>query len=91
MGDPGTRCGIPTVVEKIDVLALFDLRAIDPDCKASLPYLVPDAFTTPRGECCIYTFTLTVYDTTSRPSGDNFAQATWPVKICNDLRPLGPR
>ena len=91
VGDPGTRCGIPSVAEVIGVLALFDLRAIDPDCKASLPYLVPDAFTTPRGECCIYTFTLTVYDTTSRPSGDNFAQATWPVKICNDLRPLGPR
>ena len=90
VGDPGTRCGVPTVAEVIGLLATFDLRAIDPDCKPSLPYVVPDAFTTPRGECCIYTFTLTVYDRTSRPCGLNYAQSEWPVKICNDLRPLVP-
>lgn len=87
VGDPGTRCGQPPVPELIGLLAMFDLRAIDPTCKASVAYPVPDAFTTARGECCIYTFTLTVFDRTSRPCGTNHAQAQWPVKICNDLRP----
>ena len=73
--------------ELIGLLAMFDLRAIDPICKSSVAYPVPDAFTTARGECCIYTFTLTVFDRTSRPCGTHHAQAQWPVKICNDLRP----
>ena len=92
VGDPGTRCGLPTVPETPEIrglLASFDLRAIDPTCKAFLPYVVPDAFTTPRGECCVYTFSLTVYDRTARPCGINYAYSEWPVKICNDLKPLG--
>jgi len=87
VGDPGTRCGIPTVAQVIGTLANFDLRAIDPLCKASLPFVVPDAFTTARGECCVYTFSLTVYDRTARPCGVSHAQSSWPVKICNDLPP----
>jgi hypothetical protein len=88
VGDPGTRCGLGMVgPETVGILTAFDLRAIDPACSAFLPYAVPPGFTTPRGECCVYTFTLTVYDRTARPCGTNWAQSTWPVKICNDLRP----
>ena len=68
-------------------LAQFDLRAVDLFCKGSLPYAVPDAFTIPRKECCVYTFDLWVYDRTVRSSGVNWAHASWPVKICNDLKP----
>jgi hypothetical protein len=89
VGDPGTRCGVAVGPEIIGLLTSFDLRAIDPTCKASLPYVVPDAFTTARGECCVYTFSLTVYDRTSRPCGVNWAYSEWPVKICNDLKPVG--
>jgi hypothetical protein len=85
VGDPGTRCGVPTVPEVIGTLAKFDLRAIDPLCKGNVPYPVPDDFTIPRGECCVYIFHLTVYDRTSRPCGVSHATADWPVKICNDL------
>jgi len=85
VGDPGTRCGVPTVPTVIGTLATFDLRAVDPTCKPFLPYVVPDAFTIPRGECCVYVFHLTVYDRTARPCGVNWATADWPVKICNDL------
>ena len=88
VGDPGTRCGTVTGPPLVGTLASFDLRAIDPLCKGFLPYFVPDAFTTPRGECCVYTFHVTVYDRTARPCGVNYATAEWPVKICNDL-PLG--
>lgn len=88
VGDPGTRCGVPTVPHVIGMLASFDLRTIDPTCKTVMPYAVPDAFTTPRGECCVYTFSLTVYDRTARPCGRNWEHAEWPVKICNDLPPL---
>jgi hypothetical protein len=86
VGDPGTRCGVPTVAQIIGTLASFDLRAIDPLCSASLPYTVPDGFATPRGQCCVYIFHLTVYDRTSRPCGSNYATADWPVKICNELQ-----
>lgn len=86
VGDPGTRCGVTVGPEVIGLLTSFDLRAIDPTCKASLPYAVPDAFTTARGECCVYTFSLTVYDRTSRPCGVNWEYSEWPVKICNDLK-----
>jgi hypothetical protein len=85
VGDPGTRCGVPTVPTVVGTLALFDLRAVDPVCKTFLPYPVPDAFTVGRGECCVYVFHLTVYDRTARPCGVNWATADWPVKICNDL------
>ena len=86
VGDPGTRCGVPTVAQVIGTLANFDLRAVDMACKPMLPYAVPDAFTTPRGECCVYVFHLSVYDRSGRPCGINWANANWPVKICNDLR-----
>ena len=68
-------------------LCSFDLRAVDPICKGFLPYVVPDAFTIPRGECCVYVFHLAVYDRTARACGINWATADWPVKICNDLPP----
>jgi hypothetical protein len=87
VGDPGTRCGVPTVPTVIGTLTLFDLRAVDPVCKSFLPYPVPDAFTIPRGECCVYVFHLTIYDRTARPCGVSYATADWPVKICNDLPP----
>jgi hypothetical protein len=86
VGDPGTRCGVPTVPQFIGTLTTFDLRAIDPACQASLPYVVPAGFATPRGQCCVYIFHLTVYDRTARPCGANWATADWPVKICNDLQ-----
>ena len=87
VGDPGTRCGVPTVAQIIGTLATFDLRAIDPQCQGGLPYTVPDGFATPRGQCCVYIFHLAVYDRTQRPCGVNWATADWPVKICNDLPP----
>ncbi len=87
VGDPGTRCGVATVPQVIGTLTSFDLRAVDPLCKASLPYVVPNDFTIPRGECCVYIFHLTVYDRTARACGINWASADWPVKICNDLPP----
>ena len=87
VGDPGTRCGVPTVAQVIATLTLFDLRAIDPTCKAMVPYAVPDAFTLARGECCVYIFHLYVQDRTARPCGVSYATADWPVKICNDLQP----
>ncbi|WP_295951849.1 hypothetical protein [Rhodoferax sp.] len=86
VGDPGTRCGIPTLPEMIGQLALFDLRMVDPECSQSVKSLnVPAGFTTPRGECCIYNFTLRVFDRTVRPCGSSYAESQWPVKICNDL------
>lgn len=85
VGDPGTRCGAVTGPVVTGTLAQFDLRAIDPACKSSLPYVVPDSFTLARGECCVYTFHLAVYDRTARPCGTSHVTAEWPVKICNDL------
>ena len=85
VGDPGTRCGVPTVPRVIGTLAEFDLRAVDMVCKGQLPYPVPDAFTLARGECCVYIFHLTVYDRTERPCGVSYTTSHWPVKICNDL------
>lgn len=86
VGDPGTRCGVPTVAKVIGTLAMFDLRAIDPTC-TMLPPPVAANFTLARGECCVYIFHLTVYDRTARPCGANYATSDWPVKICNDLQP----
>lgn len=80
-----TPCA-PVNVFVDDVLAQFDLRAVDLLCKPSLPYAVPDSFTIPRGECCVYTFRLWVYDTTLTPSGVHWDTDEWPVKICNDLK-----
>lgn len=87
VGDPGTRCGVKISEPVYGVLTMFDLRAIDPQCSASLPYVVPDGFATPRQECCVYTFKLAVYDRTSRTCEVNWKPADWPVKICNDLKP----
>ena len=87
VGDPGTRCGVVVGPAVFGTLTMFDLRAIDPLCSASLPYVVPDGFQTARQECCVYTFKLAVYDRTARPCGINYATADWPVKICNDLKP----
>ncbi|PWF55594.1 hypothetical protein [Massilia glaciei] len=85
VGDPGTRCGAPTIPTVIGTLALFDLRAVDPICQASLPYPVQAGFELARGECCVYIFHLTVYDRTVRACGVSHATSSWPVKICNDL------
>lgn len=88
VGDPGTRCSAWISDPVYGVLTTFDLRAIDPQCSASLPYVVPDGFTTERQECCVYTFKLAVYDRTARAGCDpNWNTADWPVKICNDLKP----
>jgi hypothetical protein len=86
VGDPGTRCGVPvgTGLPILGTLAQFDLRTIDPQCKGSLRYPVDDAFTIPRGECCVYIFQLAVSDRTLRPGGST-AYDFWPIKICNDL------
>lgn len=87
VGDPGTRCGAVVGPEVLGTLAQFDLRAIDPLCSAQVAYPVPAGFTTPRGECCVYTFHLTVYDRTQRACDASWASDEWPVKICNDLKP----
>jgi hypothetical protein len=87
VGDPGTRCGVPTVPMSILTLTDFDLRAVDKLCKSQLPYPVPDTFTLERGSCCVYIFHLAVFDRTSRPCGTSAATSDWPVKICNDLPP----
>ena len=92
VGNPGTNCtpkcdpAHPDIAAVFGTLAMFDLRAVDLLCKSSLPYLVPDDFTIPRNECCVYTFELWVYDRTIRNSGLNWAYNYWPVKICNDLK-----
>ncbi len=89
VGDPGTRCVPcdPTSLGAVfGTLAQFDLRAVDPICKPSLPYSVPDQFTIPRGQCCVYVFKVWVYDRTIFPGGPHWAYADWPVKICNDLK-----
>jgi len=90
VGDPGARCSPcnpanPDPGAIFGTLAQFDLRAVDPICKSSVPYPVPDGFTIPRGECCVYIFELWVYDRTITSSGPHWAHDTWPVKICNDL------
>jgi len=95
VGDPGALCthcdpAHPDPGAIFGTLALFDLRAVDLICKPSLPYPVPDEFTIARGECCVYTFDLWVYDRTIRNTGLNWAHDSWPVKICNDLRPVTP-
>lgn len=93
VGNPGTTCAPPcdpfnpAPGAVFGTLAQFDLRAVDPLCKAQVSYPVPDAFTIPRGECCVYTFKVWVYDRTLRGAQAHHAEAEWPVKICNDLRP----
>lgn len=84
VGDPGTRCGVPTVPRVIATLTDFDLRTLDRNCH---PPGIPVDFTLERGTCCVYIFHLAVFDRTSRPCGTNVATSHWPVKICNDLPP----
>jgi len=90
VGDPGVACHCdpahPDPGALFGTLATFDLRAIDPDCSGKLSYVVPPDFTTPRGECCVYTFEVWAYDRTIRNTGLNWAHDMWPVKICNDLK-----
>jgi hypothetical protein len=92
VGDPGTLC---TPCDHIyphpghGTLTNFDLRAVDLKCKSdpSFPYVVPDTFTIPRGECCVYVFHLWVYERTRRPNlYSTYGYDEWPVKICNDLK-----
>lgn len=85
VGVAGNRCQDPGATTVFGKLADFDLRAVDSICKASVSYPVPDAFTIPRGECCVYLFHLRVYDRTKFAGGPHWKQAFWPVKICNDL------
>jgi hypothetical protein len=83
-----TQCpGDPLGGDVFGTLAMFDLRAVDPLCSASLPYAVPPGFTIPRGECCVYTFHVYAQDRTITPGGPHHNTDIWPVKICNDLRP----
>ena len=93
VGDPGVRCaGGPCDPAHLDpsavlgLLANFDLRAIDPLCSSQVPYGVPPDFLLPRGQCCDYTFWLWVQDRTIFSGGPHWAEAFWPVRICNDLK-----
>jgi hypothetical protein len=70
-------------------LAQFDLRALDPICSASVKWgPIPALFTINRGECCVYTFKVWVYDRTIRGGGEHTVggYGDWAVKICNDLQ-----
>jgi hypothetical protein len=93
VGDPVKRCISgqcdpahldPSAV--FGLLANFDLRAIDPLCSAQVSYVVPPDFLLPRGQCCDYIFWLWVQDRTIFPGGPHWAEAFWPVRICNDLK-----
>src|SRR5207249_958672 len=53
VGNPGTTCvscdpADPDPAAVFGTLALFDLRAVDPICKSSVSYPVPDNFLLPR-------------------------------------------
>lgn len=92
VGDPGVHCtpcdpAAPDPSASFGTLAEFDLRAIDPDCSAQVTHPLPTNFQTPRGECCVYQFRLFVQDRTYSTAGTHWAEAYWPVKICNDLAP----
>ena len=67
------------------ILAQFDLRALDPFCQPSVKWVSSPALTIARGECCVYTFKVWVYDRTIRQSGA-YGYCDWAVKICNDLK-----
>jgi hypothetical protein len=93
VGDPVTRCiSGPCDPAHLDpsavlgLLANFDLRALDPLCSPQASYAVPPDFLLPRGECCDYMFWLWVQDRTLFPGGPHWAEAFWPVRICNDLK-----
>lgn len=81
-----TQCpGDPAGGDIYGTLTTFDLRAVDPKCSLSLPYVVPPGFTIDRGECCVYTFSVYAQDRTIVSPQHN-ATDIWPVKICNDLK-----
>jgi hypothetical protein len=93
VGDPVKRCiSGPCDPAHLDpsavfgLLANFDLRAIDPLCSSQVSYPVPPDFLLPRGQCCDYIFWLWVQDRTITTGGPHWAQALWPVRICNDLK-----
>ena len=86
VGVPGTRCEGSFGPDIHDILAKFDLRALDAECVDSTSYSIPPGFALQRGECCVYTFWLRVYDTTKRLGGGTQVDFdSWPVKICNNL------
>ncbi|MGA7555350.1 MAG: hypothetical protein WA657_05415 [Candidatus Acidiferrales bacterium] len=96
VGDPLNHCAStvcdPSSLNPLAVfgtLANFDLRAVDPLCSASVQWgPIPSSFTIPRGQCCVYTFKVWVYDRTIREGGRHtvWGYADWAVKICNDLQ-----
>lgn len=90
VGDPGTDCvacdpASPDPAAVFGKLADFDLRALDPHCSPMASWTPPANLQIPRGECCTYVFKLIVVDTTRIGSSHHWAEALWPVKICNDL------
>jgi hypothetical protein len=88
VGLPGNRCQGPPAADILGKLADFDLRAVDAMCSGATSYAgsIPPGFALNRGECCVYTFRMKVYDTTKFSGGPHVAEPTpWPVKICNDL------
>lgn len=93
VGDPVKRCISgqcdpahldPTAA--FGLLANFDLRALDPLCSSQVSYAVPPDLLLPRGQCCDYMFWLWVQDRTIFSGGPHWAEAFWPVRICNDLK-----
>jgi hypothetical protein len=93
VGDPVARCISgscdpahldPSAV--FGLLANFDLRALDPLCSSQVSYPVPPDLLLPRGQCCDYMFWLWVQDRTIFSGGPHWAEAFWPVRICNDLK-----
>jgi len=93
VGDPVKRCISgscdPAHLDPsamFGLLANFDLRALDPLCSSQVSYPVPPDLLLPRGQCCDYIFWLWVQDRTIFSGGPHWAEAFWPVRICNDLK-----
>ena len=93
VGDPFKRCIAgpcdPAHLDPSATLGLltnFDLRALDPLCSSQVSYPVPPDLLLPRGQCCDYMFWLWVQDRTISSGGAHWAEAFWPVRICNDLK-----
>lgn len=92
VGDPLNHClNAPCDCNNLDpnakfgILAQFDLRALDPFCRPAVKWQPYPSLTIARGECCVYTFKVWVYDRTIRQSGA-YGYCDWAVKICNDLK-----
>ncbi|MDX2511827.1 MAG: hypothetical protein QNK25_07240 [Desulfobacterales bacterium] len=95
VGNPGTACpgfscdsANPHPMSTFGTLSVFDLRAVDPVCSASVGYPVPGDFLLPRGECCTYIFKVHARDRTLFSGGPHWDEDEWPVQICNDLPEL---